>query len=58
MSFAGTTVENVEIQGDTAVATFSNENQVLFNKDPDGAWKVVDTARVESSGSDKVIQPG
>ena len=58
VSFAGTTVENVEIQGDTAVATFSNENQVLFNKDPDGAWKVVDTARVESSGSDKVIQPG
>lgn len=57
-SFAGTTVENVDIQGDTAVATFSNENQVLFSKDPDGAWKVVETARVESSGSDKVTQPG
>lgn len=56
-SFAGTTVKNVEIRGDTAIATFSNGHQVLLMTDPDGAWKVVETARAESSGSDQVIQP-
>ena len=40
-SFAGTTVENVEVTGETAVADFSNDEQVEFGLDPEGAWKVV-----------------
>ena len=56
-SFAGSTVERVEIQGDTALAEFSNGNQVKFRTDPDGAWKVVETARAASSGSEEVNQP-
>ena len=57
-SFAGTTVKNVEIKGDTALAEFSNGHRVKFMTDPDGAWKVVETASAESSGSDRVVQPG
>ena len=44
-SFAGATVENVDVQGDTAVAEFSNGEEVTFRQDPDGAWKVVETPR-------------
>jgi hypothetical protein len=44
-SFAGTTVENVKVTGETAVANFSNGEQVSFGQDPDGAWKVVETPR-------------
>ena len=56
-SFAGTTVKNVEIRGDTAIAEFSNGHQVKFRTDPDGAWKVVETARAAYSGSEEVDQP-
>jgi hypothetical protein len=47
-SFAGTTVENVELTGETAVADFSNGEAVTFRQDPDGAWKVVETPRAGS----------
>ena len=47
-SFAGTTVENVEVGGETAVAAFSNGEEVSFRQDPDGAWKVVETPRAGS----------
>ncbi len=56
-SFEGATVEGVEVDGEGALARFSNENQVRFGQDPDGAWKVVETARAKGSGSDKVLQP-
>jgi hypothetical protein len=45
-SFAGTTVKSVRVDGDTATAEFSNDEQVTFGRDPDGAWKVVETPRV------------
>ena len=48
-SFAGTTVENVEVGGENAVADFSNGEEVSFRQDPDGAWKVVETPRAGSS---------
>ena len=57
-SFAGTTVESVEINGETALAEFSNGNRVEFAQDPDGAWKVVQTPRAVQSGSQEVRQPG
>jgi hypothetical protein len=41
-SFSGTTVENVDLQGDTAVAEFSNGEDVTFGQDPEGAWKVTE----------------
>jgi hypothetical protein len=41
-SFAGTTVESVDVKGQTAVAKFSNGNAVEFQQDPDGEWWVVD----------------
>jgi hypothetical protein len=41
-SFAGTTVESVEVKGQTAVATFSNREPVEFQQDPAGKWWVVD----------------
>lgn len=41
-SFAGTTVESVDVKGQTAVARFSNGNAVEFQQDPDGEWWVVD----------------
>ena len=56
-SFAGATVEKVDVRGDTAIAEFSNGNQVKLMTDPDGAWKVVETARAASSGSDEIVQP-
>ncbi len=56
-SFAGTTVEKVDVRGDTAIAEFSNGDQVKLMTDPDGAWKVVETARAASSGSDQIVQP-
>jgi hypothetical protein len=56
-SFAGTTVNSVDVRGDTAIAEFSNDKQVKLMTDPDGAWKVVETARAASSGSDQVVQP-
>ena len=45
-SFAGATVEGVNVDGDTATAEFSNGKQVAFARDPDGAWKVAETPRV------------
>jgi hypothetical protein len=47
-SFAGTTVDKVEVIGETAVANISNGEQVTFGQDPDGAWKVVETPRAGS----------
>jgi hypothetical protein len=44
-SFAGATVEGVEVGGDTATAEFSNGEQVEFSRDSDGAWKVTETPR-------------
>jgi outer membrane murein-binding lipoprotein Lpp len=44
-SFAGATVEGVNLDGDTATAEFSNGEQVEFARDPDGAWKVIETPR-------------
>ena len=58
-SFEGATVESVEIDGgSTALAEFSNGHRVRFAQDPDGAWRVVETPRAASSGSEKVIEPG
>ena len=57
-SFEGATVETVNIDGETALADFSNGNRVGFQRDPDGAWRVVDTPRATASGSDEVVQPG
>ena len=45
-SFAGATVEGVNVDGDTATAEFSNGEQVTFARDPDGAWTVSETPRV------------
>jgi hypothetical protein len=45
-SFAGATVEGVNVDGDTATAEFSNGEQVTFARDPEGAWKVSETPRV------------
>ena len=42
--YAGATVDNVEVTGETAVADFSNGEQVTFGQDPDGAWKVTKIA--------------
>ena len=41
-SFAGASVEEVEVTGDTAEAEFSNGKRVRFGRDPDGAWWVTD----------------
>jgi hypothetical protein len=41
-SFSGATTENVDVQGDTAVAEFSNGEDVTFGQDPEGAWKVIE----------------
>ncbi len=57
-SFAGTTVQKVDIRGNTAIAEFSNGHKVKLMTDPDGGWKVVETVRAASSGSDQVNQPG
>jgi hypothetical protein len=56
-SFAGATVESVEINGETAFAEFSNGHRVEFGQDPDGAWKVVETPRAVRIGAEKVRQP-
>jgi hypothetical protein len=56
-SFAGTRVKSADIRGDTAIAEFSNGHRVKFMTDPDGAWKVVETARAVTSGSDEIRQP-
>jgi hypothetical protein len=50
-------VDSVEIDGETALAVFDNGNQVEFEQDSDGAWKVVETSRTGSSGSNEVNQP-
>ena len=41
-SFAGASVEKVEVSGDTAEAEFSNGEQVGFARDADGSWKVTE----------------
>jgi hypothetical protein len=56
-SFAGATVEGVEINGDSAFAEFSNGHQVEFAQDPDGGWKVVQTPRASGSGGKEVVEP-
>jgi hypothetical protein len=44
-SYAGTTVESVEVKGRTAVAEFSNGERVKFEKDSNDEWKVTRTPR-------------
>jgi hypothetical protein len=44
-SFAGTTVERVDIKGQTAVARFSNGEPVEFQQGPEGEWWVVDPSK-------------
>ena len=44
-SFAGTTVESVDVKGQTAVARFSNGEPVEFQQDPEGEWWVVDPSK-------------
>lgn len=39
-SFARTTVESVDVRGETAVAEFDNGERVDFGQDPEGEWKV------------------
>jgi len=39
-SYAGATVTDVRLQGDTATTTFSNRQRVEFVQDPGGAWKI------------------
>lgn len=41
-SFAGASVEEVEVTGDTAEAEFSSGKRVRFGRDPEGAWWVTD----------------
>jgi hypothetical protein len=41
-SFAGTTVDRVEVKGQTAVATFSQGEPVEFQQDSEGRWWVLD----------------
>jgi hypothetical protein len=57
-TFEGATVESVEVDGETAVAEFSNDNRVVFRQDAEGAWKVLEPPQVSESGSEEVIQPG
>lgn len=40
-SFAGTTIESVDVKGRTAVATFSHGEPVEFQQDPEGKWWVL-----------------
>jgi hypothetical protein len=44
-SYAGTSVSSVEINGQTAVARFSNGEQVAFEQGPGDRWMVVRTSR-------------
>jgi hypothetical protein len=39
-SYAGATVTDVKINGETAIAEFSNGEPVEFQKDPEGEWKI------------------
>lgn len=57
-SFEDGTVESVEINGESALAEFSNGNRVRFAPDPDGAWKVIETPKTTASGSNEIVQPG
>ena len=43
-SYAGATVKSVEVEGETAVAKFSNGKVVEFQKDPNDEWKITDPA--------------
>jgi hypothetical protein len=47
-SYAGATVNSVEVNGPTAVAEFSNGESVEFSKDPDGDWKITAVRRAGS----------
>ena len=53
--FTGATVESVEIDGDTALAEFSNGHTVKFTQTEDGVWAVIETPQV--AGTDKPVQP-
>jgi hypothetical protein len=44
-TYAGATVESVEINGRTAVAKFSNGERVEFQKDPNDEWKITSVGR-------------
>ena len=40
-TYAGATVADVTVKGETAQAEFSNGERVDFRKDPEGEWKVI-----------------
>jgi hypothetical protein len=40
-SYAGATVKGVTIEDETATAEFSNGELVEFQRDPDGAWRII-----------------
>jgi hypothetical protein len=44
-SYAGATVTDVKINGETATAEFSNGERVEFKKDSDGRWKISAVSR-------------
>jgi hypothetical protein len=44
-SYAGATVTKVTVDGNTARTEFSNGERVVFEKDPDDEWKVIDVGR-------------
>ena len=56
-TFAGATVKDVEIRGDTAIAEFSNGHSVRLRTDPEGEWKIIELPQAPPSGSGQVVQP-
>jgi hypothetical protein len=47
-SYAGATVTKVTVDGNTALAEFSNGEPVEFGNDPDGEWKITAVRRAGS----------
>ena len=46
-TYAGATVREVEVNGDTSTTEFSNGERVDFGKDPNDEWKIVRTSRAK-----------
>ena len=57
-TFADATVESVEVRGGTALAEFTNGHSVKLMTDPEGEWKIIETARAAPGGSGQVTEPG
>jgi hypothetical protein len=49
-SYAGATVADVTVEGETARAEFTNGELVEFRKDPEGEWKVSSARDVGAEG--------